>query len=107
LRPVAQRNRRKEERVIYFYAGTHQGKRVELSANKNHGAIGVHYDGKTVASLNPEDAKQLLTWLVNHGRIDLNEIIERKRIFDEDECMCTGVGPFAVTSKGCPQHFTG
>lgn len=92
--------------MIYFYVGQYQNKRVELSASGGYAAIGVHYDGRAVGSLGKDETRQLFQWLVNHNGIDIEEVAEYKRVFDETQCTCNKEGVLFSRSKpSCPKHF--
>lgn len=91
--------------MLFFHLSEFQGKNVEIFVNKASGQLGVMYDGKAVGALSPVDTKQALQYLVNHDRIDLDEIAEGKRIKDSDDCTCTTLRDGVRYSSSCAKHF--
>ena len=91
--------------MAYFSAGRYKDEPLELQTSLSHGQVNVLHAGILIGSLQPHEVTQLVQWLVNHDKVDLAYITDRKQFFDEAECKCTGSGAFSKGKPSCPTHF--
>lgn len=93
--------------MLFLHVAHYESKPVEIFVNNAVGQIGIMYDGKSIGALSHADTKQIVHYLVNHDRIDLEELAEAKRIRDEGECTCRQIGSNkdVVQVSYCARHF--
>lgn len=79
--------------------------KLEIFTNASSGQIGIMLNGVAVGSIPKQATQEILQYLVNHNRIDLEEVAEAKRVKDSDECTCVAVKDHVKLTTPCLRHF--
>lgn len=72
--------------MFYSHIGTVDSKLVEVQAKTTTGypALAIMLDGKIIGDLWGSELQQLIQYIVNRNGVDIDELAERKRLYDKE-----------------------